>query len=111
MPRTKRTRTANGEGTTYFEKSRQRWVVQVTTARGERKSFYGKKQGDALERRDNFLRNQDKGLDMSVRYKLSTFLEEYLELTRNSIEYKTYTNYVSTVNNYIIPKIGKIELR
>ena len=111
MPRTKRTRTANGEGTTYFEKSRQRWVVQVTTARGERKSFYGKKQGDALERRDNFLRNQDKGLDMSVRYKLSTFLEEYLELTRNSIEYKTYTNYVSTANNYIIPKIGKIELR
>ena len=111
MSNIKKNRNPKGQGTHYYHSSRNQWVVQVTTPEGERKTFYSKLLEKAYQKRDDFLRKQDRGLDMSVSYKLSTFLKEYLELTRNSVEYKTYTNYVSAAENYIIPELGTINLR
>ena len=75
-------RRMNGEGTIYQRKD-GRWCASVTTQVNEesiRKDFYGKTQGEAKKKMDQFLRDVENGqYTEGAESKLSEYISNWLE--------------------------------
>jgi len=99
-----------GEGTIYFHEGRNRWVGQLTTDYGEKKTIYAKTQADAIHELSKLRRKNDTGIITSDRLKVGEYLQEYLTLKENSVQYGTFDNYRKLINNHIIPQLGKVKL-
>ena len=103
---------ANGEGTINWIASRNQWVAELTTSIGTRKTFGAKLKEDALKKRDDYKTLEAKnGIVIGHKYTVKSYLEEYLEISQNSVNFQTLENYKLLAANYIQVKLGKINLR
>ena len=110
-------RRSAGEGVIYQDKERGLWVYQVSYKDSEgmrkRKKFAAKTKHEAMEKGKEFLLQQSQGmditkLDMTVGQWIAEWLPNYV---KPRIRARTYEKYVSSFNNYIIPKLKLIKLK
>lgn len=110
---------ANNEGTLFYRKDRNCWVAQVTIGRTpsgriRRKTFYGKTQEEALQKKKQFeaeltLDEQHPLLEDEESVEEALTLNDVLDLWLDSIDvsYKTLSDYESLAKNHIRPTLGK----
>ncbi len=110
---------SNGEGTVYYNKKRQRYEGQFSyfdrsSQVVKRKFFTSKKSAkEVLQKAKKFKAMLDKGIDpvkanMSLGDWLLFWLDNY---KKNTIRLKTYERYKTSVNQHLVPIMGKYSLR
>jgi integrase len=100
---------ANGEGSIYWDKSKQRWIGAAYDINGKlrRKSCLKKSEAE------DFCHEQKKARSLGTstfatnpKMKMSEFLDLWLT-TRANIKPETRRNYETAIKNWITPHIGK----
>lgn len=107
-------RRMNGEGTIYQRKD-GRWCASITTGvNGEsiRKDFYGKTQGEAKKKMDQFLRDVEDGqYAEGAETKLSEYISNWLEDFKYAeLKPTSFDRLECTLVHQVIPKLGKYKL-
>ena len=108
-------RRMNGEGTIYQRKD-GRWCASITTGvNGEsiRKDFYGKTQGEAKKKMDQFLRDVEDGqYTEGAESRLSEYISKWLkDFKYGGLKSSSYDRLECTIKNHVIPKLGKYKLK
>lgn len=104
----------NGEGSIFYDKTRERWRGVVTVARGQRKTVYGKTKKEAVQKM-----NEIKAalLDGSYCAKTDLTVEEYLarliesERKKNLIKETTYRRKIETFKRIQAHNISKMRIQ
>ena len=107
-----RLKNANGQGTVYFSKSRNRYIAQFYDIRNIRRTKICRRQSDAQKWLDEQKRVRHYGQTTytpNPNMKLGEFLTQWVEHRKNSIAPETYRNYKGTIENRIKPAIGDIK--
>ncbi|GLV57516.1 site-specific integrase [Dictyobacter sp. S3.2.2.5] len=101
----------HNEGTVYYEESRDRWVAQITTSLGKRKKYRCKTKQEAIRKKNEVLRELEKGTVVTAaRKKLGDYLEDWLENAhRSQLRISTYVNYKKLIR-YIVDDLGNVWL-
>ena len=102
---------ARGNGTTR-QRADGTWECRCYI-NGKRRSFYGKKQKDAIKAMRAALIQADDGTyfepsNLTLQLWLTTWLEEYVQ---QSVKPLTYSSYKSKINNHLIPALGSVKLQ
>lgn len=107
-----RHRRGHNEGSVYFDKSRDQWVVAITISPGKRKKFYFEKKADALKKKNEALRELEQGtLPTGKQHKLGEFLQSWLEnVHKENLRISTYVKYKKLVK-YIVADLGDVWLQ
>ncbi|GCF09327.1 site-specific integrase [Dictyobacter arantiisoli] len=102
----------HNEGSVYFDASRDRWVAAVSIAPGKRKKFYFEKKQDAIKKKNEALRELEKGtLATGTRQKLGEYLVDWLEnVHKSKLRIGTYVNYKKLIG-YVVADLGEIWLQ
>ena len=103
-------RRSAGEGSVYYSKSRARWVGQVYLDDGSKKIVIDKLQSKVVARIEKIRADAKQGLSTNDRLKLKDYLNEYLTLKENSVQYNSYINYKRLIDNHISPRLGNIKI-
>lgn len=90
-----------------------RWEWRISLPDGRRKSFYAATRSAAKKAADEWLDEQEKGLqDASQKLSVGAFLDEWLEDTaKERVRPSTYQSYKLHIDRHIKPAIGHIRLR
>jgi integrase len=98
----------NGEGSIYFQASRDRWAGAVTLENGKRKVLYGKTRQEVARKLAAALRDIDQGLPIpGGRLTVGRFLTEWLEqAARPTLKPSTYLSYAELIRLHIVPALG-----
>jgi len=106
------TKRGNGEGSIYYQKSRDRYVAASIDVSGQRKYVYGKTREDVAGKLVTALDARQKGLTVpSQKQTLAQYLDEWLENTVQPARRPgTYLRYQTAVRLHIAPAIGKVKL-
>jgi integrase len=109
---TEKKRRGHHEGSVYYDASKDRWVAAISVGPGRRKKFFFEKKQDAIKKKNEALRELERGtLAMGERRKLGEYLEDWLENThRNKLRVGTYINYKKKVR-YIVDGLGDVWLQ
>ena len=110
----KRLKNANGHGTVYFSKSRNRYIAQFYDIKNKRRTKICRRQSDAQTWLDEQKRVRHYGQSTytpNSNMKISDFLTQWVEHRKNSIAPETYRNYKSTIENRIKPVIGDVKTK
>ena len=110
----KRLKNANGQGTVYFSKSRNRYIAQFYDIKNKRRTKICRRQSDAQTWLDEQKRVRHYGQSTytpNPNMKISEFLTQWVEHRKNSIAPETYRNYKSTIDNRINPAIGDVKTK
>lgn len=104
---------ANGEGSIYHRKSDGRWVGSITLPDGSRKVFYGKKQSEVVEKINEALHDQRRGmLATGPNVTVQEYMEQWLEdIHKPVVKLSTYKNYQDLLRSYITPGLGRVKLQ
>jgi integrase len=94
MPEKKRR--GHHEGSVYFDASRNRWVAAISISPGKRKKFYFEKKQDALKKKNEALRELERGT-------LATG-------TQSKLRIGTYINYKKLIG-YVAVDLGDVWLQ
>jgi integrase len=113
----------NGEGSIYFQESRQRWAAAVTLDGGKRKIIYGKTRQDVAKKLTAALQRKDQGLPfirerLTVGARLEHWMNENIKprydtetgTQTGGREPTTWASYEILVRRHVKPYIGKIAL-
>jgi integrase len=113
----------NGEGSIYFQESRQRWAAAVTLDGGKRKIIYGKTRQDVAKKLTAALQRKDQGLPfIRERLTVGAWLEHWMNenikprydtetgTQTGGREPTTWASYEILVRRHVKPYIGKIAL-
>ena len=102
----------HNEGSVYFDKSRDQWVVAITMSPGKRKKFYFEKKADALRKKNEALRELEQGtLPTGNQRKLGEFIENWLEnVHKENLRISPYVKYKKLVR-YIVAGLGEVWLQ
>ena len=86
----------HNEGSIYYAPDRDRWVVEVSTGPGRRKKFYCRTKQEAVQKKNEILRELEKGtLADGPQRKLKDYLEDWIEnVHKNNIRIRD----VRTIN-------------
>lgn len=109
----KSNRRGHNEGSVYYDADRDRWVAAITTETGKRKKFYCKSQREAVEKRNEALRELKQGtLATGPQQKLGPYIENWLEeVHKPSVRISTYVKYKKLIHSYIVPELGNVWLQ
>jgi integrase len=110
----KRLKNANGHGTVYFSKSRNRYIAQFYDIKNKRRTKICRRQSDAQTWLDEQKRVRHYGQSTytpNPNMTISEFLTQWVEHRKNSIAPETYRNYKSTIENRIKPVIGDVKTK
>ena len=110
----KRLKNANGHGTVYFSKSRNRYIAQFYDIKNKRRTKICRRQSDAQTWLDEQKRVRHYGQSTytpNPNMTISEFLTQWVEHRKNSIAPETYRNYKSTIENHIKPVIGDVKTK
>jgi integrase len=113
----------NGEGSIYFQESRQRWAAALTLEHGKRRVVYGKTRHEVAKKLTAAMQRRDTGLPI-VRERLAVgaWLDHWMEenvrprydaesgTQTGGREPTTWASYEILVRRHIKPYIGKIAL-
>lgn len=89
------------------------WEWKITLANGERKSFYGKTERVARDKRNSFIRDHEAGLSRNdERLTVNQYLDRWLiETATDRVRPSTLATYTSHIEVHIKPAMARIRLR
>lgn len=99
----------NGEGTTFFDKKRNKWVASFYDLNGKRRTQLFNRQDEADKWRINCVSLRDKGLGTHAdnpKQTLEEFLKSWLDYRKPKISWNTYRFYDIAIRTKIVPLIG-----
>jgi integrase len=109
----KQEKRANGQGSIYFDRSKNRYVVAVpdfnNPIRRRKKSFYTKKEAENFL--FEYLTNKGMGrssFSANPKARVSAFLESWLSTVKKESE--TIRSYDTTIRNWINPHLGQVKV-
>lgn len=100
----------NGQGSTYFDKTRKKWVSEIDDFNGIRQKETFDLEEDANQWRiKNFIARERGELLVSKNPKQTVhdFLVDWLEYRKPKIAQSAYRYYDITIRNRIVPYLGK----
>ncbi len=103
----------NGEGTVYFDNTKQRFVAEFFDIKGERQKSSFNRQAEAIKWLENNISIRDHGHGTHAEKPKQTvkeYLDDWLEHIRPTIRYNTYRCYKQAIRCRINPYIGDIRL-
>jgi integrase len=113
----------NGEGSIYFQESRQRWAGAITLEGGKRKVVYGRTRQEVARKLNAALQRKDQGVPFaSERLTVGAWLDHWMEesirprhdaATGAQVggrEPTTWASYEILVRRHIQPYLGKVPL-
>jgi integrase len=105
-------RRGNGEGSIYFQASRQRYAGAITLENGKRVVFYGKTRQAVHAKLTAALESKSNGSQVVVsQQKLGAYLTHWLDtVVRPNREPRTYWSYEQLVRVHIVPVLGRVPL-
>ncbi len=105
-------RRGRGEGTIYQRKD-GRWVAELSTEDGKRKSLYGKTQEEVIAKLKQAEYEKRQGiLATGPKQKLGEYLIYWLDqVHKRRIRTSTYVRYKIARDTHIIPHLGRIPLK
>ena len=114
-------RRADGEGTLEWLPKEKRWRIRLTVRTPEgkaRKAFTAKKQGDAIRKRDEYLKNsggrQAAGVRRSIDPEKTTLAEYLPDWLRNAARgnngASSFERYEQAVRLQLVPLLGAVTL-
>lgn len=101
----------NGQGSTYFDNTRKKWVSEIIDLNGIRQKEAFDLQEEADQWRiKNFIARENGELLVSKNPKQTVheFLVDWLEYRKPKIAPSTYRYYDITIRNRIVPYLGKM---
>jgi integrase len=106
------TRRGHNEGHRY-QRADGRWEWKITLPNGERRSFYGKTEREARDKKNQAIRDYEAGLSQKrERMTVNQYLEEWLETTaKERVRLSTLESYRSHIDVHLIPAMKGIRLR
>ena len=115
------TRRANGEGSIYYNKTRECWEGQFAyydqkTDKPRKKKITGASKTEVAKRGREFLKamkkaNEEAGLHKQEGKTVQEWLESWLtDFVADKVKVKTYERYACSINQHINPHIGSISL-
>lgn len=103
-------RRKNNEGT-IKRRVDGRWEAQVTLPDGKRKSFYGSKERDVLQKIRQVQRDIDAGLPIvEDKQTIAQYLTSWLDTIKLRLKPSSHRRYTDMVFLHIVPNIGTIPL-
>lgn len=104
-------RKGNNRGT-IVQRSDGRWAGALSLASGKRKWFYGKTRGEVQKKLTAALASQDRGFEPpSADSTIGSFLRRWVEdVASNRVRPQSAEDYRRSIENHIIPSLGKISL-
>jgi integrase len=105
----------NNEGSIYQRKD-GRWVASMTigweNGKPKRKHFYGKRRSDVAQKLASAAKDYQNGLTPAPeRLTVANVLTDWLETSgRHKLRPSTLTSYTQTINQHLIPELGRIKL-
>jgi hypothetical protein len=100
----------NGQGSTYFDNTRRKWVSEIIDLNGirQKEAFESEEEADQW-RIKNFIARESGELLVSKNPKqtVNEFLIEWLECRKPKIAPSTYRYYDIAIRNRIVPYLGK----
>lgn len=100
----------NGEGTTFFDQKRNRWVASFFDVNGKRRTQLFLRQDEADKWRINCIALRDKGMGTHAdnpKQSVEEFLFAWLDYRKAKINPNTYRFYDIAIRTKIVPLIGK----
>src|SRR5215469_14182988 len=112
MVMSERKRRGHHEGSVYFDASRDRWVAAISLSPGKRKKFYFGKKQDAIKKKNEALRELERGtLATGTQRKLGEYLVDWLENAhKGKLRIGTYVNYKKLIR-YLVAGLGDVRLQ
>jgi integrase len=103
----------HNEGSVYYVESRGRWVAEISISPGKRKKFYCKTKQEAIRKKNEALRELERGtLATGPQQKIKDYIEHWLEeVHKPKIRISSYVKYKKLTNSYIIPELGEVQLQ
>jgi integrase len=100
------------EGHKYQRKD-GRWEWKITLPNGVRRSFYGKTEREAREKKNQAIRDFESGLaQRNERLTVDAYLADWLEGTaKQRVRPSTFESYRSHVDVHLVPALRSIRLR
>src|SRR5258708_2103503 len=102
----------HNEGSVYFDASRDRWVAAISISPGRRKKFYFEKKQDAIKKKNEALRELERGtLATGTQRRLGEYLVDWLEnVHKSKLRIGTYVNYKKLIG-YVAADLGDVWLQ
>jgi integrase len=102
----------NGEGSIYWQASKDRWAAAVTLEGGRRKVLYGRTRQDVGKKLAAALRDADQGMPLpDGRVTVGQYLADWLEQSaKPKLKLSTYVTYSHYLRAHILPALGKHQL-
>src|SRR6185295_5502276 len=99
------TKRGNGEGSIYYQKSRERWAASLSMPGGKRKMLYGRSRQEATQKLHTAMQTQKQGaLVVGPRQTLGQFLERWLQdSVKPTNRPRTYETYSEKARLHIVP--------
>lgn len=103
---------ADGEGTIYEQKQRNRWAGEFPykdqNGKTHKKTFIGKTQKEVARKGKEFLKNIEAGLlPEADKITVGEWLERWLmDYVKPNVSINSYEKYSTDLKNYVIPKLG-----
>src|SRR6266487_2109060 len=109
---TEKKRRGHHEGSVYFDASRDRWVAAISVSPGKRKKFYFEKKQDAIKKKNEALRELERGtLATGTQRKLGEYLVDWLDnVHKSKLRIGTYMNYKKLIG-YMAANLGDVWLQ
>jgi integrase len=105
------TKRGNGEGSIYFQESRQRYAAAVSLDGGKRKVFYGKTRQEVAKKLLKALERRQQNLPFTPgQLTVAKFMADWLESTQHRVRPSTYRSYEQLVRVHIVPALGRVKL-
>lgn len=111
MPR-KRTgsKRGNGEGT-VFRRADGRWVAKLTLQDGKRKEFYARTREAVVQKMEDAKSTIRSGRSLpSDRMTVANYIKIWLNIKREVVRHKTYSNWESLLRLHVSPRVGQIQI-
>ncbi len=98
----------NGEGSVYYQQSRERWVASLVVD-GKRRVLYGKTRQEVARRLASALKDAEQGVPLpSAQLTVERFLAQWLEeVARPKLKASTYRSYEQLIRVHITPALGR----
>jgi hypothetical protein len=108
----RRGRRGKGEGSIYYQQSRQCWAASLSLEGGKRRVIYGKTRKEVADKLAAALRDIQQGLPLpGQRLTTGQFLADWLQDTiKPTRRAGTYLRYGTAVRLHIAPVIGNVPL-
>jgi integrase len=103
---------SNGEGSIYYQKSRDRWAASVSLENGRRKVLYARSRHEVAQKLQAALNARDQGaLVVDPKQTLGRFLERWLQdSVKPTVRVRTYQTYEVKIRLRIVPELGRVSL-